>query len=302
MAINFDQLREPFPRRDVKWVVTEAGLSKKDGNPFVKAVPYVSARAVQDRLDEVFTPAGWRCEFREIGNGMICRIGVWVNDQWVYKEDGAAPSGPKNIDAVKTVISGAFKRCAVQWGIGRLYYRVSGRHQWAEASLDFKYKYEAGWSYYQKKTDAGTIDIYWKPRDLPPEFYSDAPAGSVSSSRSSASSSKKPPAPAPIPRPEPARTEAISSSAAPEIDDDRTGLDSALMLLKRYSAQEMVTDSEKAQAKAAVNAPNDSREWSAKQVGDVYRELVRIVEARGDRDALLKTLNNRDVLSGEKYD
>lgn len=92
-----------------------------------------------------------------------------------------------------------------------------------------------------------------------------------------------------------------AESASTEEMEKSGGLAASLSTLKRYASQEMVTDDEKARAKAAIGVA-DIALATKDQVDAVYRELVKIVAARGDRDALLKTLNNRDVLSGEKYD
>jgi len=77
-----------------------------------------------NRLDEVFGPFGWRNEFKEWkGNSQLCGISVWDSDlsEWVTKWDGSDDS---NMDAVKGGISGAMKRAAVQWGIGRYLYNL----------------------------------------------------------------------------------------------------------------------------------------------------------------------------------
>ncbi len=71
------------------------------------------------RFDAAFGATNWTSEFREIGNGFICRLTVNVGDQTIYREDGASKT---NIEPEKGGISDAMKRAAVQFGLGRCLY------------------------------------------------------------------------------------------------------------------------------------------------------------------------------------
>ena len=83
---------------------------------------YVTNRAIQNRLDEVFGIFGWRNEFTEWkGGSQLCGISVKVDNEWITKWDGAADS---NMEAVKGGLSDAMKRAAYQWGIGRYLYKL----------------------------------------------------------------------------------------------------------------------------------------------------------------------------------
>jgi hypothetical protein len=116
------KLQEPFPPEDVEWRV-DRGQKTTNGN-FVFVLVYITNRAIQARLDDVFGPFGWKNEFREWkGQSQICGISVWDSEkgEWVTKWDGADDS---NMDAVKGGLSGAMKRAAVQWGIGRYLYNL----------------------------------------------------------------------------------------------------------------------------------------------------------------------------------
>lgn len=117
------------------------GAKTKDG---AKALVffYIDARAVMDRLDDVFGVGGWRDEYQIAldKNVVVCRIGAKLGDEWVYREDVGvhAPSsdkkgedggrGKSNEDELdmkyKGVFSDAFKRCAVKWGVGRYLYDI----------------------------------------------------------------------------------------------------------------------------------------------------------------------------------
>lgn len=124
----YELLRKPFPVNDLKWRV--GNTYERQGSKMANMLVYIDARTVQDRLDEIFTPAGWQFETRSIesynrGNRtvtIIGRLGIRINDEWIWKEDGAENS---DIEAAKGGISDAFKRAAVQWGIGRYLYDAS---------------------------------------------------------------------------------------------------------------------------------------------------------------------------------
>lgn len=130
------KLAEPFSSKRIAWRVGSTSKDKKKG----QALPYIDARCVQDRFDEVVGPANWTVQFQPspVGNGMVARIGVKVNGEWVYKEDGAQLDSVKNDDsranaseiAVKGAYSDAMKRAAVMWGVGRYLYDYEP--QWVE--------------------------------------------------------------------------------------------------------------------------------------------------------------------------
>ena len=112
-----DKLAAPFPADRVHWRV---GSTTKDGSRGM-ALAYLDARDVMDRLDEV-CGAMWQCQHTwSDGKRLQCSIGILIGDQWVWRSDGA---GDTQFEAEKGAFSGAFKRAAVQWGIGRYLYSV----------------------------------------------------------------------------------------------------------------------------------------------------------------------------------
>ena len=119
MAINWNKLTDFFEEGDLEWKPIATTKDKSKG----LAAAYVTARAIQDRLDDVFTPGGWKNEYRAgPDGGVICRI-HFKNDEgeWVWREDGAENT---NIEAVKGGLSGALKRAGSALGIGRYLYRM----------------------------------------------------------------------------------------------------------------------------------------------------------------------------------
>jgi len=108
--------------KDIEW--KPIAISKQADKALV--APYVTNRAIMDRLDEVRGPENWRNEFRiGPGGGVLCGISIRLGDEWITKWDGAENT---DIEPVKGGLSSAMRRAAVQWGIGRYLYRLP--NQW----------------------------------------------------------------------------------------------------------------------------------------------------------------------------
>jgi hypothetical protein len=105
--MNLKLLAEPFP--DIK---TRPG-------PGGKQLSYIDARQLQNRLDEVVGPENWCNSYHLVGDHLVCRIGIKVDGEWVYKEDVGTES---NIEEEKGIFSDALKRAGVQWSIARYLY------------------------------------------------------------------------------------------------------------------------------------------------------------------------------------
>lgn len=113
-----NELRKPFKPDELEWMVKTVSEAKLKG----LALPYVSNRAIQKRLDDVVGIENWKNEFIEWKDkDQLCGISIRINNEWITKYDGAADT---NIDGTKGGISGAMKRAAVQWGIGRYLYNI----------------------------------------------------------------------------------------------------------------------------------------------------------------------------------
>jgi len=121
----FDALAEPFPADDISWRVGSTNINKQTNEPYEGktaqglALAYLDSRNVQDRLDFVCGPQGWQDDYPHAGAKTVCRIGIKVGDEWIWKSDGA---GDTDVEAEKGALSDAFKRAAVKWGIGRYLY------------------------------------------------------------------------------------------------------------------------------------------------------------------------------------
>ena len=110
------QLKDPFDPKFIKWRVGATNADKTKGI----ALAYLDAREVTKRLDDVCGVAGWQNQIREVPNGFVCDITIFVGGQWVTKSNGA---GLTQVEPVKGGMSDALKRTASVWGVGRyLYY------------------------------------------------------------------------------------------------------------------------------------------------------------------------------------
>ncbi|WP_129600866.1 Rad52/Rad22 family DNA repair protein [Anaerophilus nitritogenes] len=121
------ELMKPFNISDIRWRIGSTNKEKTKG----LALAYISNRAIQNRLDEVFGMNGWKNEFKEwkADNKQLCGISVWDDDkeEWITKWDGAEDT---DFEETKGGLSNAMKRAAYQWGIGRYLYDVPSK--WIE--------------------------------------------------------------------------------------------------------------------------------------------------------------------------
>ena len=151
--INFKALQDFFEADAIEWRIQQAG--EKNGRVWAITVPYVTNRAIQMRLDEVVGPENWRNEFRPgPDGGVMCGLSIRVGDEWVTKWDGAENT---DVEGVKGGLSGAMKRAAVQWGIGRYLY-----------ALDETFAHIHDNGRFRGKTREGT-PFRWDPPQLPRE-------------------------------------------------------------------------------------------------------------------------------------
>lgn len=133
-TINWDRLKDFFDESDIEWKPIAFTKDKSKA----LAAAYITARAIQDRLDEVFGVAGWKNEYREGPcGGIICRI-YFRDDsgKWCYREDGAENT---EIEAIKGGISASLKRTGSALGIGRYLYKLPA--QWIPVDKFKKFKY-----------------------------------------------------------------------------------------------------------------------------------------------------------------
>lgn len=129
---GIEALSKPLTADEIEWKI----VSAKGG---VTAIaPYIDARAVMNRLDAAFGPFGWQVRYTpaQVGgeHGIIASIAIRDPEtgEWVEKQDGSSIS---DMEPFKGAISGALKRAATAWGIGRELYTyprilIEGEHRY----------------------------------------------------------------------------------------------------------------------------------------------------------------------------
>lgn len=126
--VDLCALRAPFAPHEHNWRAQQVA---RDGRR-AQALCFITARLVQNRLDDVCGPGGWESGFTETASGrVIATISIDMGARWVTKSDGA---GATSMEGEKGGMSDAFKRAAVMWGIGRYLYSMPA--VWAECEVD----------------------------------------------------------------------------------------------------------------------------------------------------------------------
>lgn len=147
-------LKKPFAPSEIEWRLLECG--RGNSGIWAKCAPYITNRAIMDRLDSIVGPEHWSNEFKSgPDGGVVCRLSIKINGEWIDKWDGA---GNTDIEGVKGGLSNAMKRAAVQWGIGRYLYDLE--IQWAEIE-------EKGRFYAKLPEKHGGGSFRWSPPRLP---------------------------------------------------------------------------------------------------------------------------------------
>lgn len=114
-----NKLKAKFNEDEIEFRVGATNSDKSMG----LALAYVSARAIQNRLDEVLGFNNWKVAYKEVTGGYLCSLSIRVNDEWITKEDGANET---DFEAIKGGLSNALKRVASSgFGIGRYLYDLA---------------------------------------------------------------------------------------------------------------------------------------------------------------------------------
>lgn len=141
----FEQLAAPFPKEKIHWRAQSVAQKGKNAGKAAMALAYLDARDVMNRLDAAVGMGGWQAEHYDAGGGKLgCKIGIQCGGEWIWKSDGA---GETQVEAEKGAFSGALKRAAVMWGIGRYLYDLPA--PWVPCETE-----ERGGKFYFKKWTA----------------------------------------------------------------------------------------------------------------------------------------------------
>jgi hypothetical protein len=165
-----NKLKAFFSQEELEWRIQSSGFTK-DGKPWAKVLCYIQARAVQNRLDEVFGIFGWKDTYRHDNGSCICSLSVRdpETNEWVTKENGSQET---DIEAFKGGISGAFKRVASSgFGIGRYLYELDTVFPVCQTETP---KNRKGWHYATTKIfkDGKNIKkvFYWQNPDMETKY------------------------------------------------------------------------------------------------------------------------------------
>lgn len=153
--MELSRLDDPFAPGDIEWRIQQSGKTGQ-GRVYAMVLAYVTNRAIMSRLDDVCGKGYWRNEYQPAPcGGVMCGISIKFDGEWITKWDAAENT---QVEAVKGGMSGAMKRAAVQWGIGRYLYNLE--EGFAQTSL------EKNNSWNRAKTKDGTL-FWWSPPTLP---------------------------------------------------------------------------------------------------------------------------------------
>ena len=165
--VNLKLLAKKFPEQDIEWRVQQCGQGKN--GPWALIIPYITNRAIMQRLDDVVGAGKWKNEFTAspCGTGYMCGISIKVYDEWVTRWDGSEKTGNGSIDQVKSTMSSAMKRTGVQWGIGRYLYQFDA--EFADAkTCDNRYNVLPGYKHQESKDKKTNhkFGFQWKAKPL----------------------------------------------------------------------------------------------------------------------------------------
>jgi len=165
VAAIFAELKKPFFPHQIDWRVSRE-VRNGEG---VAVLAYLTARAVMDRLDEACGPDQWTSELNPVaGRGFICELSLRMpTGEWVHRSDVCDES---DIEGFKGAASGALKRAAVLFGVGRYLYDLPDMFADLKAS-------KAG-----MRNPRWHKGKFWDTPEMPHEFlpsgYGQAPKGS----------------------------------------------------------------------------------------------------------------------------
>ncbi len=158
--MDLKKLSKKFPEEDIEWRIQQCG-----NNSWALVVPYITNRAIMQRLDDAVGPGNWKNEFiaSPCNNGYQCGISIKIDGEWVTRWDGSEVVGSNTIDKVKSTMSSAMKRTGVQWGIGRYLYQFDVGFATVKP-CDYRRDVLPGFTFHENKKKQEKFQ--WKPPAL----------------------------------------------------------------------------------------------------------------------------------------
>lgn len=128
------RLEEPFPSKDVKWLVAATSRDGRKG----RVTPYADPRAYTDRLNQIFTASGWTREYtvhtlspitrmkkdKPIQTGKVLVTCV-VSIPGVGTHSGSGEEWADDENAMTSAEAQSFKRACSVFGLGRYFYNFA---------------------------------------------------------------------------------------------------------------------------------------------------------------------------------
>jgi hypothetical protein len=132
---TFQQLAKPM---DYQWRLKSTTRQKGADKLYPvgtkgQFLAYIDARDVYNRLDEVVGCQAWDSDWEVVDAARMAvkaTITLYIGDRIISKSDVGYPNGTQDEEPLKSAVSDAIKRTAVQFGIGRFLYDLDPK--WVE--------------------------------------------------------------------------------------------------------------------------------------------------------------------------
>ncbi len=126
---TIQELKAPFAPEKISWRI-QGKPYEKDGKWSGRALAYIDARDVMNRLDDVVGAENWSVHYQDAGKRVFATLAIKIDGEWIAKTDAA---GDTDVEAEKGAVSDALKRAAVVWGVGRYLYDLDA--PWVECKV-----------------------------------------------------------------------------------------------------------------------------------------------------------------------
>lgn len=138
------RLKEPFPTKDVKWLVAATSRDSRKG----RVTPYADPRAYTDRLNEVVTASGWSRQYAVHTISSVTRVRkdkliqtgkvlvtCTLTITGIGSHSGSGEEWADDENAMTSAEAQAFKRACTCFGLGRYFYSFA--EMWVDLN-DYK--------------------------------------------------------------------------------------------------------------------------------------------------------------------
>src|ERR1700680_3998030 len=85
--MDFKKLTATFDGEDIEWRYADFNQVGQNSEHLI--VPYLRATALRRRLDSILGPENWMQDYVPMTGGIICKLAVRINGEWVTKSDAS---------------------------------------------------------------------------------------------------------------------------------------------------------------------------------------------------------------------